>query len=104
MALPRGVMDCLQFVTVEFPDHTHLLFFPNLSLMESLIVRCIYRPTDNTDFTNNLCKVIADIHMRYSKDYTFRIRGDANLSDINWSDDSISGNNYPIPSLPSFHR
>ena len=26
VALPRGAMDCLQFVIVVFPDHTHLLY------------------------------------------------------------------------------
>ena len=28
LAVPRG---CLRFVIVVFPDHTHLLFFPNFN-------------------------------------------------------------------------
>ena len=31
MALPHGAMGCLQLVIVVFPDHTHLLFWPQLS-------------------------------------------------------------------------
>ena len=31
LAVPR---DCLQFVIVVFPDHTHLLFYPSHLLLE----------------------------------------------------------------------
>ena len=37
MALPCGAMGLSQFVIVVFPDHTHLLFFHNMSLC--------YKPT-----------------------------------------------------------
>ena len=36
LAVPRG---CLRFVMVVFPDHTHLLFFRNLTL-------CLLKKTD----------------------------------------------------------
>ena len=31
VALPRGVIGCLRFVIVVFPDHTHLLFSMHLT-------------------------------------------------------------------------
>ena len=32
MTLPRGVIGCLQFVIVAFPDHIHLFFFIHLCM------------------------------------------------------------------------
>ena len=37
LAVPRG---CLQFVIVVFPDHTHLLFLPNVIGLTSKTVVC----------------------------------------------------------------
>ena len=34
LTVPRG---CLQFVIVVFPDHTHLLFLAELSLLDNVI-------------------------------------------------------------------
>ena len=36
LAVPRG---CLQFVIVEFPDHTHLLFLPSILSLFHMNVR-----------------------------------------------------------------
>ena len=61
--------------------------FPSLSHKKPLIVCSIYRPTDNnTYYANNIYKsLVYPLHMRYM-DRTVWI-GDANLPDINWSDD-----------------
>ena len=40
LAVPRG---CLQFVIVVFPDHTHLLFLPDLSYTFSqYLITCLF--------------------------------------------------------------
>ena len=63
----------------------------------SVIIIAVYRPP-NSDFTylESLCHNIQQIidSNPYS---TVWVVGDINLPNINWSDNSVSGYNYPIP-------
>ena len=60
----------------------------------SVIVASLYRTTNNDlDHTINLTTAIESLVKRYPKEVIW-IGGDANLPDINWSLNTVSGNNY----------
>ena len=59
----------------------------------SVIVASLYRTTNNDlDHTVNLTTAIESLVKRYPKEVIW-IGGDANLPDINWSLNTVSGNN-----------
>jgi len=61
-----------------------------------IVIGSIYRPTNNCRET---CAAICEtMHKIYSENNKaiFFIGGDFNLPDINWQDQSIFGNNYPL--------
>ena len=60
----------------------------------SVIVASLYRTTNNDlDHTVNLTTAIETLVKSYPKEVIW-IGGDANLPDINWSLNTVSGNNY----------
>ena len=60
----------------------------------SVIVASLYRTTNNDlDHTVNLTTAIESLVKRYPKEVIW-IGGDASLPDINWSLNTVSGNNY----------
>ena len=76
--------------------------FPCTSLKKTLIVGSLYRPTNNkTDYTEEMCQAITDLSTGHSQS-TLWIGGDASLPDIDWSNSSITGNNYCIPINTAF--
>ena len=76
--------------------------FPCTCLKKPLIVESLYRPTYNeTEYTEELCQAITDLSTGHSQS-TIWIGGDANLPDIDWSNSSITGNNYCIPINTAF--
>ena len=63
---------------------------------KSLVICSVYRPTNrDIDYCEKLCKEIKRICKAYHQS-TIWIGGDFNLPDIDWTSDSIAGNNYPI--------
>ena len=60
----------------------------------SVIVASLYRPTNNdSDYTFQLINAKESLVKRHPNDVIW-IGGDANLPDINWSSNVVSGNNY----------
>ena len=60
----------------------------------SVIVASLYRPTNNdSDYTVQLIDAIESLVKRHPNEVIW-IGGDANLPDINWSSNAVSGNNY----------
>ena len=64
--------------------------------------RSLYIPPNNeTDYLEELCQAITDLSTSHNQS-TIWIGGDANLLDIDWSNSSITGNNYSIPINTAF--
>ncbi|MEW8545010.1 MAG: hypothetical protein AB2693_15915 [Candidatus Thiodiazotropha sp.] len=70
------------------------------SLKQPLIFGSIYSPPPPPDniieYGSELYTAITTLQERY-KEHTVYIGGDTNLPDIDWTSDSVSGNNYAIP-------
>ena len=60
----------------------------------SFIVISAYRPTNNDDaYAHTLGNTIIDICNKYPKD-TIWVGGDMNIPDIDWEENTITGNQY----------
>ena len=64
-------------------------------LKKPVVVCSLYRPTDNNlDYSQELCSAVTEINNSY-KDHILWLGGDANLPDIDWKTDTITGHGYP---------
>ena len=81
----------------EICIHTEIVAasFTGKDIKKPIIIGSLYRPTDNNlDYSQELCSVLNDLHSRFSDDILW-IGGDANLPDIDWKTDTVTGHNYP---------
>ena len=63
---------------------------------QSLIIISIYRPPNSdSQYFESICSLIHDIMLENPKSIVW-IGGDFNLPNINWIDNSISNNAYPL--------
>ncbi|KAH3775110.1 hypothetical protein DPMN_176507 [Dreissena polymorpha] len=70
--------------------------FNTSSTKKPIIMGCLYRPTDKTfDYTSNLCQEIRILHSQNRYNIIW-IGGDANLSDVAWTSNTIIGYQYSI--------
>ena len=88
--------------STEFVDPDIYGICRRLIPFEPLINGSLYRPPNNeTEYTEELCQAITDLSTDHSQS-TIWIGGDANLPDIDWSNSSITGNNYCISIITFF--
>ena len=63
---------------------------------QSLIIISIYRPPNSdSQYFESICSLVHDIMLENPKSIVW-ISGDFNLPNINWVDNSISNNTYPL--------
>ena len=88
-ALEADTTAILKFVAASFSCK---------DLKKSIIVGCMYRPTNNNiDYTQDLYSAVSDLSARF-KDHIIWLGGAANLPDIDWKTDTIIGHRT-VPSL-----
>ena len=92
-----AVKSCFISSEVEMDTHSELVAVQvdQLSKSPPLIISSLYRqPNRNIDHTSKLCNDIRNL-VRKHKSSTIWIGGDANVPDIDWNTDTITGNRYP---------
>ena len=89
-----GVKRQLVYEHVPTSENSELVAVKVTCKHTSVIVASLYRTTNNDlNHTVNLTNAIESLVKRYPKEVIW-IGGDANLPDINWSLNTVSGNNY----------
>ena len=69
---------------IELPNHS------------PLIIAALYRPPYNdTEYMENLCDSLNRIITKYNNP-TVWLAGDLNLPNIDWSNNTVNGNHYPL--------
>ena len=75
--------------------------FSTTSLKKPVIIGCMYRLTDNSEYCQKLCRAMSDLHTKYKVKILWLV-GDANLPDVQWASDSITGHPYSVPINQTF--
>ena len=97
-----GVKRQLLYEHVPTSDSCELVAVKVTCKHNLVIVASLYRPKHNyADYTVQLINAIDSLVKRHPTEVIW-IGGDANLSDINWSSNAVSGNNYEKEISDSF--
>ena len=84
----------LVFEQVPTSDNCEFVAVKITCKNNSVIVASLYRPTKNDcEYSVHLASAVENLAKDHPKDVIW-IGGDANLPDIDWSTNTISGNNY----------
>ena len=84
----------LQTSEIQVSGDTELVAASIETRTKPVIVCSLYRPPDNnTDYSDRMCTAIAAIHAKHKRQVIW-IGGDANLPDICWENETVTGHSY----------
>ena len=88
------IKSTLQSSKIRTGSNTELVAASIETRTKPVIVCSLYRPPDNnTEYSDRMCAALTDIHSKHKRKVIW-IGGDANLPDICWENERVTGHNY----------